>query len=948
MKVSDLIDLPPDVDSMAGLEAVAERDPVVWSMINRRVKGEPLVYDNSRKLSDASLGAIKQVLIQSDYEDELYSRLLHHRPFHRQPLRDQHKHKVFEKSRQVGVTELGATEVFHFLATHPNTKWVTCVPDDAEILTRRGWMTRERLRDDDETLTLDKETHISTWQPLLEVQVFDYSGFLLPVGPHPFHCTAEHRWPVLEKVREAGKRVFRKNVVEAKDLKQHHMLVRMAPHDFEWGKTCSSVLSPRHAALLGWVVSDGHCWMTGTAPNLNTPMMEIMQNARKHLVEIEELTGVSRSPSNAHTEKPTIAIGKHGGRIVGYHEGDGPFIKNKHDKNGGHHLKEIYGDNYRVRLKREDVDTIWDAGYRVKADLLWIVNRLSEEAAEAMWDALVKAEGNTSGRDRKSTHFTQNHGPVLDAFQILCTLLGKAANINPRGAYVIDPKSRSARMRAVYPKRPDSDYRHYVGKVWCPRTKNGTWFMRYRGKVVFTHNTFPRNHQLIDFSNTRAATAFAETSRMAALAGSPNQVFTRRVGDSYWLFRSAWESNLGEGIDADGATLDEKDRMRDKVEFAFKESLKSSKHRLFREFSTPTMPNAGIDIPFRASDQQVWLVKCKKCGLEQEVTHLENIIQVKSFPLGTKELPPESYDFLCRKQSCRGELDRVFSGRWVPKFPDRKLIRGYHVTQLIAPWISATRVMQDKIDMRFREIWLNYVCGVPAAGDMEMLSDADFVRACSGHALMTGRPSRGWSQVSVGIDWGQLNWVVVMGRNAVNQRPYVIGIAVFEDTTRELESAEMVYKYFMAFSPEIVIADAGYGKDRNSFLLRKLCPIGDEGRFWAQLYNSSIKHGKTFVPEWSDESRARVTVDRTITLKNICRAIREPEFGLPALDLPEMELFTRHLKSLAPFREIDDETKELVETIKSSGDDHLAHACASALLGMEKLGKTSKFGVSFE
>lgn len=584
MKISKLIELPPDTDAMTGLEAVAERDPVVWCVLNRRVKGEPLVFDNSRRLSEESLGTVRKTLIQSDYEKELYSRLLHHRPYLRQPLRDKHNHKVYEKGRQTGGSEVSASEVWHFLATHPGTKWVT---------------------------------------------------------------------------------------------------------------------------------------------------------------------------------------------------------------------------------------------------------------------------------------------------------------------------------------------------------------------------TFPRDKQLIDFSNTRVAASFAETPRMAALAGTPNQVFTRRIGDSYWLFRSAWESNLGEGIDADGVTLDEKDRMRDKVEHAFKQSLRSSKHGLFREISTPTLPNAGIDVSFRASDQQVWMVKCEKCGDYQEVTHTENIIQVKSFQLGTKELPPESYEYLCRKQSCRGKLDRVFSGMWVARYPSRKHIRGYHLPQLIAPWISATQVMQDKIDMRFKELWLCYVCGVPAGGELEMLNDADFVRSCSGHALMSTR-TRAWSMVSAGVDWGQYNWVVVVGRNAVNQRLYLIGIGIFEDTDRELESAGLVLKYIMQFSPEITVADAGYGKDRNSLLFRNLCPNGDEGRFWAQWYNSSVKHGKTFTPEWSDEQRARVTVDRTLTLKNVCRAVREREFGLPDLELPEMELLKRHLKSLTPFKEIDDDTKEIVETIKSSGEDHLAHALGSALLGMEKLSKTSKFGFSFE
>lgn len=585
MKVSTLIDLPPEADAMTGLEAVAERDPVVWCMINRRIKGEPIVFDNSRALTDESLGELRQrTVVDSDYERELKGRLQRHRPWQRQPMRDTHLHKVYEKSRQVGVTEVSENEVIHFLAHHPGTKWIT---------------------------------------------------------------------------------------------------------------------------------------------------------------------------------------------------------------------------------------------------------------------------------------------------------------------------------------------------------------------------TWPREKQLLDFSNTRVAPAFADTPRMAALVGTPWQGFTRRIGDSYWLFRSAWESNLGEGEPADGVSLDEKDRMRDKIESAFREALKSSKWGFFREMSTPTLPRQGIDLPFSKSDQMTWLVRCKACGERQPIDHRENIVQVKDFPLGTQELPPESYAFLCRKQSCRGELDRVYSGEWVAKHPDRRHIRGYAISQLMAAWISATQVMQDKIDMRFPEIWLNYVVGVPAGSDMEMLNDADFVRSCAGHQLYTTRTSA-WSHVTFGVDWGQYNWVVVVGRNKHNQRLYVLGIGVFEDTAVELESAKKVLSYVLQFNPDTGAADAGYGKDRNSMMLRALCPNGDEGRFWVQWYNQSTKHSKTFVPEWSDEGRARVTVDRTIQLKNVCRVIKEREVGLPDLGLPEVEMFQRHMKSLVPFREIDDETKQVVETIKTSGEDHLAHCFGSALLCMERLVKSSRFNFSFE
>jgi hypothetical protein len=584
MKLKDVIESPPEASALGGLEAVAERDPVLWCALNRRVKGEALIYDNARRLSPESLGFIQKTLIRSDYERELYSRLLHHRPFLKQPLRDDHKHKASQKGRQIGWSELAVSEVFHFLSTHPGTKLIL---------------------------------------------------------------------------------------------------------------------------------------------------------------------------------------------------------------------------------------------------------------------------------------------------------------------------------------------------------------------------TFPRDKQLADFSITRIGTAFNESPRMAALAGIPNQVFTKKIGESFLIMRSAWESNLGEGVDADAVFLDEKDRMRDKVELAFRESLKSSKYGLFREYSTPTLPGRGINVAFNDSDQQVWMVKCEKCGEYQEVDWQKNIVRVKDFPEGTKELPPESYEYLCHKVKCRGKLDRVFSGQWVARFPSRKHIRGYHVPQFIAPWISATRVMQDKIDFKWLQPWLNYVAALPGSMDDALVSDVDFQNACAGHEFVLGRTDE-WSQITAGIDWGYFNWVFVLGRSSINGLVYLLNIGIFEDSSEELRSAKDVERFLGPYSPDLVIADAGYGKDRNSYLLRRLCPVGNEDRFYAQWYNPSAHKSRTFQPEWSDPARARVLVDRTMQIKNICHAIKEREFGLASLALDKMQILHKHFRALALMKEIDDDTKEMIEAIASSGDDHLVHAAGSAWLAMEKLSKKSPFSFSFE
>ena len=596
--------LPADATVGEVMDELAKLDPVIWTMLNRRLKQLPMTFDMSK--------VIKQGRTTMDV-------LVRHRPFLIQPLRDQHKHKVYEKARQIGISELSITEVLFFLDTAgANRKWIYCVDESAEILTRRGWKHYDEVHDSDETLVLDPETHQSRWEPILTIRTFDFDGELRAVGP--FHCTDEHRWPVEER-RQYHSDYMRK-VTTAEELNQRHRHVRHAKYQHD-GQP--SVLSPRLAAILGWVVTDGCQWMTGSTRGKNTVMMSVVQSERKHLAAIEDLLQNKR--------------------------------RNPRQQENGNTC-------WTVTVRREDVEALLTAGYKAKEDLPSLVTRLSLRAAQTMWNAMMDAEGCKSGPRLGSKHFAQNPGPVLEAFQIICVFLGKAANITSRGAYVVEADSRSAHMRAVY---TNVAKKQYSGIVWCPQTKSGTWYMRQEGRVVFTGNTFPRDKQLQDFSNTRIAQTLDETPRMAALLGVPNQTYTKRIHDSFLILRSAWESNLGEGVDADGVTLDEKDRMKDGIDIAFRESLSSSKFGLFREVSTPTLPGRGVDASWRKSDQHIWHVKCSKCGMEQPVEYPENFIQVKDYPLGATELPRDSWVYACRKLSCRGPLDRLH-GRWICSF----------------------------------------------------------------------------------------------------------------------------------------------------------------------------------------------------------------------------------------------------------------------------------------
>lgn len=447
---------------------------------------------------------------------------------------------------------------------------------------------------------------------------------------------------------------------------------------------------------------------------------------------------------------------------------------------------------------------------------------------------------------------------------------------------------------------------------------------------------FPRDKQLETFATTRIKPMFTETPRMRALLTGVDQTFTKKINESHMVMRSGWESGLGEGVNADVLVIDEKDRMKPGVEIAFRESMSASRFNWLREVSTPSVPNRGINASFLNSDQQMWFVKCSRCGRKQPIT-VDSIKQMINLPFNCKELPDDSYAYVCEKAKCGGKLDRI-NGEWVAKCPSIKLIRGYHMPQMIAEWISATTIMQKKINYKFFQLFCNYILGEASVGQGLMMTETDFDMANAGHK-MVDRKTNDWVLTSVGIDWGHKNWVVVEGLN-VNGRKYIMNAKMFEDNrSEELASVRAIDAWIEPFQPDIIIPDAGYGKDRNTYMTRRY-----PNRVFECRYNQAEKsQAASFIPRWSAN---QVLADRTSALKNICRLIKDREIGFANREYPIIQELEAHLKALIPMMEEDDDGK-VVEVVKNTGADHLAHCTLYAELGMDHLMLTNNFNFSF-
>lgn len=317
--------------------------------------------------------------------------------------------------------------------------FVWCVPTDHEILTRHGWKTYDRLVLGEEVLVLDPETHETRWEPVQEVRTFDYNGELWSIDRRAgsIEFTPNHRWPYekatcVVKGKEYG---GERGVTEARNLTTQDT-IPLAGKPVQGEGT--STLSPRLASILGWVVSDGYFrWREGY------PEMLVYQSPKKHLEAVIDLLGTE--PRKPHPDTGVVAVPVAAG--------------------------DAYG--------------LMEAGFKTKGDLPGIVGELSYEAAEAMWQAMFDAEGHESPRDGARA-FVQTPGPVMDSFQALTYMTGRSGWVTDRGdgthvCYV--KKSKSLKVATGFGDR------QYDGKVWCPVTPTGTWFVRHDGAVMPTGNT---------------------------------------------------------------------------------------------------------------------------------------------------------------------------------------------------------------------------------------------------------------------------------------------------------------------------------------------------------------------------------------------------------------------------------------------------------------------------
>lgn len=361
------------------------------------------------------------------------------------------------------------------------TNGIYCADTETEILTKRGFLKYSEVLADDSALTLNMETGRSEWEPILSLHTFpvvDHEMLLMEIKGHSSLTTLDHRWPVLRRRRPveaaaarlrdaAGQfvdalpyddsgpwRVIRRSA----ELDQEDFLIRNAPCT---SLPTMSVVSDAMVEIVAWFITEGNIRKnnSGSMSNAVRIVQSFTANPDKCDRIAAALTGLFGPPVSM-LKRPQVGVRKPEWRATIRETGMQVFDLNTA---AGRQLIEIAPKKV------------------VKASF---ISSLTKSQLELFVDACIAADGTITKKGRRV--FIQNCFLRTAPLQMACTLLGIATSTCPARAGCHNLNLMDTRR--TRPQLAGKRVR-YTGKVWCPRTGNGTWLARRKGTVYFTGNT---------------------------------------------------------------------------------------------------------------------------------------------------------------------------------------------------------------------------------------------------------------------------------------------------------------------------------------------------------------------------------------------------------------------------------------------------------------------------
>jgi hypothetical protein len=420
-------------------------------------------------------------------------------------------------------------------------------------------------------------------------------------------------------------------------------------------------------------------------------------------------------------------------------------------------------------------------------------------------------------------------------------------------------------------------------------------------KVTFIY-TFPTQTQVNEFSSMRFKRMVINSPYLISRMQGVDNASTKHIGDSAIYFRGTKTESQAISVPADILAHDELDFSDPTVKETFSPRLANSKYKYVWEFSTPSIPEYGIDGVWRLSDKNFWLIKCS-CGKWQSVDYFKNLYRKKGH-----------YYFGCVR--CHKELKRE-TGQWIAAYPSRtegnKGIRGYYMPQTINPVMSADYIVSEHeklLRVGKEKIFYNFNLGKPYESGESVITEK-LIRSRIGEV---GRIEK----VFIGVDQGDLLHIVVRGK--VGDR---YGIIHLEVTDRFSRVGELIEQYDRA----MLVLDAMPNKHSAKEERDK-----HRGKIYIAYY---LNQEGLWNPRSPDKEPYSVGINHTDVMDNTAAEWQRGDVFLSnALPKNMIDLFANQMTKLKK-TEIEDARGQNIPKWVKVGPDHFRHADAYSYIATQ-------------
>lgn len=419
--------------------------------------------------------------------------------------------------------------------------------------------------------------------------------------------------------------------------------------------------------------------------------------------------------------------------------------------------------------------------------------------------------------------------------------------------------------------------------------------------------TLPTQGDVQDMAGGKINRIIAQNPVLKEWVRDHDTIEQKAVGENIIYYRGTFSNKQAMMVSSDLNVHDEVDASDAGVIQQYETRLQAKADGRRWYFSHPAISGFGVDVYWQQSDKKEWFIKCNHCSKEQQLKWPDNVdMMTRQYVCGV----------------CHGNLSDSARrlGQW--KKTAIGIFSGYHVSQLMCPWITAEKILLDW-ETKDKQYFWNYVLGLPFATADDKIDPSTVLRNC------VSEVNTQEDRVIIGVDTGLPIHYVILNKQGV------FNYGKCKPPSAGYDPYDTIEGFLKRWSNSIIVSDQG----GDLIGMRKL-QAKYPGRVFLTWYRKDRKTNQMITWGQGDKYN-EVYVDRNRMIQMIVEQMKD--IGRIRLNgtKEDWQEFATHFGNIFRTVKPPEESHYGVEYIwDRNGPDHFVHSLLYALVGLDKFATT--------